>query len=208
MPGATVTARVLEFAHNVGVARLVGRLAPYLDRAWFPALAALVAFGATASLWVPVVPLLVSMVVLRRDRWLSLAMWAVLGSAMAGTLFAYLAAVYAMPLVDSQLPQLTQGRHWHYFTEWVGRYGVLALTVVAASPLAQTPALLLVGMLGMPWPAVALSLTMGKAAKYCAVAALASRTSAHVESVTDSVSGLRVMRAQRVAPARSQADEP
>lgn len=184
MPKVAPLAHAVEFARVAGVQRLVDRFQPYVGRRWFPLVAGVLAFGATASLSVPVVPVLVSLVAMRRERWRALAFWAVLGSTLAGTLITCLAAHFGMALVDARLPQLAQSKHWHYMVEWTARYGVFALAAVAASPFAQTPALLLAAMLGMRWPGVALALAIGKSAKYGVMAVLAAKASDTVASLT------------------------
>ena len=55
---------MLEFGHNLGIRREVGRLFPYADRWWFPPMAAMLSAAATLSLTVPVGSILVALVAL------------------------------------------------------------------------------------------------------------------------------------------------
>lgn len=187
MPLLHVLSRAIDFARVAGVQRLAGRLQPYGARRWFPVNAGLLAFGATASLTLPVVPILVSLVAISRRRWRAIAFWAVLGSTLAGTLFTCIAAHYGMAFVDARLPQLAQSKHWHYVVDWTARYGAFVLAAVAASPFAQTPVLLLAAMLGMSWPEVALALAVGKSVKYGFVAGLAAKTTDGVAALANHV---------------------
>jgi H+/Cl- antiporter ClcA len=77
----------LEFDHNLGVRRWVGRLFPYADRWRYPPLAAALSAAATLSLSIPVGPLLTALVALNPRRWRAVVVWSVLGSAVAGALF-------------------------------------------------------------------------------------------------------------------------
>ena len=177
-------ARAIEFVRVTGLQRIAHRLLPYVHRRWFPVTAAVFAFAATASMTVPVVPVLVSLVAIRRDRWRALAFWAVLGSTLAGTLFTCLVGHFGSAFLEARLPLLAQSKHWHYLVQWTASYGVVTLAAVAASPLAQTPVLVLAAVLGMKWPAVAVALVIGKTVKYGLVAALAAKAGDEVAALT------------------------
>lgn len=184
MPAYKVLSRALEFGRVAGVHRLASRLQPYGSRPWFPIVAGVLSFGATASLAVPVVPILVSVVALSRHRWRAIAFWAMVGSTLAGTLFTCIAAHYGSAFIDARLPQLAQNKHWHYVVDWTARYGAFVLAAVAASPFAQTPVLLLAAMFGMGWPEVALALAVGKSVKYGVVGSVAAKATDEVVALS------------------------
>ena len=169
-------AQALEFGHNLGIRRWVGRLFPYANRWWFPPLAAALSATATLSLSVPVGPLLIALVALNPRRWRALVVWSVLGSAVAGALFTYLLGHFGGAWIDERLPQLAASKHWHYLVSWVSSYGFVTLAAVAASPFTQTPALFLAALIGMPWPEVFAALLLGKGLKYSLVGAITART--------------------------------
>ena len=168
-------AKALEFGHNLGIRRCVARLHPFAERWWFPPLGAALSAAATLSLTVPVGPVLIALVALNPRRWRAVVVWAVLGSALAGTLFTHLLGHFGMAWIDRQLPQLSASKHWHYLADWAASYGFLTLAAVAASPFAQTPALILGAMLGMQWPTVFGALLLGKGLKYTVVGAATAR---------------------------------
>ncbi len=169
---------MLEFGHNPGIRRRVGRLFPSADRWWLPPLAALLSAAATLSLTVPVGPILVALVALNPRRWRAFVVWSVLGSAIAGALFTHLVGHFGGAWMNERLPQLAASKHWHYLVSWVSNYGFATLTVIAASPFAQTPALMLAALLGLPWPEVLGALLLGKGLKYFVVGAVTAHTSA------------------------------
>lgn len=164
---------MLEFGHNLGIRRWVGRLFPYADRWWLPPLAGALSATATLSLSVPVGPLLIA---LNPRRWRAMALWSVLGSAVAGALFTHLLGHFGGAWMDDRLPQLASSKHWHHLVEWVSNFGFITLTAIAASPFAQTPALILAALLGLPWPQVFGALLLGKGLKYSIVGAVTART--------------------------------
>ena len=81
-----VLLRIAQFGHQPAWQQLLRRIAPISNRANFPLLGGLLAFLATLSLIIPVVPILTALVVMNRQRWRALAAWAVLGSSLAGAL--------------------------------------------------------------------------------------------------------------------------
>lgn len=145
---------------------LTRRLGPFVDRRVFPALAGLIAFGATVTMSVPLSPVVAAMVALKPVRWPSIAASAVAGSTVGATLLAYIIQSISVPWLDARMPELMNSRHWLHLTEWVSHAGLWALAGIVASPLSQTPALALVGMLGMPMWQVSLAVALGKSVKY------------------------------------------
>ena len=168
--------QALEFGHNLGIRRWVGRLFPYADRWWFPPLTAALSAAATFSLTVPVGPMLMALVALNPRRWRAIVVWSVLGSALAGTLFTHLLGHFGSASINERLPQLAASKHWHYLVSWVSSYGFVTLAAIAASPFAQTPALILAALLGLPWPEVFAALLLGKGLKYSLIGAVTART--------------------------------
>lgn len=169
-----LVAKALEFGHNLGIRRCVARLQPFAERWWFPPLGAALAAAATLSLVVPVGAVLIALVALNPRRWRAVVVWAVLGSVAAGTLGTHLLGHFGMAWLARQLPQLASA-HWNHLVEWSASYGFLTLAAVAASPFAQTLALILAAMLGMRWPTVLGALLLGKGLKYAVIGAATAR---------------------------------
>lgn len=116
-------------------------------------------------------PLLIALVALNRRRWRTLVMWAMFGSAFAGALFTHLLGHLGRTGIDRQLPQFAASKHWHLFVEWTANYGFLTLAAIAATPFAQTPALILGALLGMRWPSMFCVLLIGEGLKYAFIGA-------------------------------------
>lgn len=156
--------------------RAVRRLAPIAGRPWFPVLGAIVAFAATLSMAIPTVPLLCALVLLDRRRWLSIALWAMFGSAAAGALLVHVLGHFGAVFIARKLPELAASAHWQHLVAWVTTHGWWTLALVAASPISQTPVLILAAMLGMSAPTVFFSLFGGKAVKYGVIARLTAKS--------------------------------
>lgn len=173
----------LEFGHNLGIRRWVGRLQPYAEKWWFPPLSGALSAAATLSLTIPVGPMLMALVTLNPRRWRAVVIASVLGSAVAGALFTHLLGHFGSAWINERLPQLAAAKHWHYMVSWVSNYGFVTLAAIAASPFSQTPALILAAVLGLPWPEVFGALMIGKGLKYSLVGAVTERTANGVHAV-------------------------
>ena len=110
-------ARALEFGHNLGIRRWVGRLFPYADRWWFPPLAAALSAAATLSLSIPTGPVVMALVALNPRRWRAVVLWSVLGSAAAGALFTHLLGHFGSAWINERLPQLATSKHWLHLVD-------------------------------------------------------------------------------------------
>lgn len=177
-----LVAFALEFGHNLGIRRWVGRLQPYAEKWWFPPFSAALSAGATLSLSIPVGPMLMALVTLNPRRWRAVVVASVLGSAVAGALFTHLLGHFGSAWINERLPQLATAKHWHYMVSWVSSYGFITLAAIAASPFTQTPALILAAVLGLPWPEVFGALLIGKGLKYSLVGAVTARTAHGVQA--------------------------
>jgi membrane protein YqaA with SNARE-associated domain len=160
------------FGHNAALHRLIVAAAPLTGSRLFPLLGGLLAFIATLSLTIPVVPVLTALVVMNRARWRAITFWAVLGSASGGALFTHLLGHFGTAFLAERMPQLVASPHWQHTVRWAAEYGMVTLAAIAALPIAQSPALFLAAILGMPWYHVFGALLVGKAVKYGLMASI------------------------------------
>jgi membrane protein YqaA with SNARE-associated domain len=149
---------------------LVKRLAPFADHRAFPLLGGILALGATVTMSFPLAPVVSALVALKPSRWRAIVFWAVLGSASGATALTYTFEILSLPLLNARMPELMSSRHWLHLVDWVSRSGWWVLAGVAASPIAQTPALVLAAMLEMPVWHVFLAVAVGKSVKYSLIA--------------------------------------
>jgi membrane protein YqaA with SNARE-associated domain len=132
----------------------------------YPLVVGGVALLLTLSMSLPFASILVVAVLLRRDRWKEITVFASAGSASGGlllyTVFHHLGWNY---LIEAY-PDLVQSKAWIDATRWLSAYGTWALLAVAASPLPQTPALIFTAVSRLPPFEVFLALFVGKLVKY------------------------------------------
>lgn len=163
---------IVLFGHSAALQRLMMAVAPLARSRLFPLLGGLLAFAATLSLTIPVVPVLTALVLMNRVRWRSITFWAVLGSASGGALFTHLLGHFGTAFLQARMPQFVASPHWQHTVDWVAQYGMVTLAAIAALRVAQSPALFLSATLGMPWYQVFGALLIGKSAKYGLMAAI------------------------------------
>lgn len=133
-------------------------------------LVGVMAFGATLSMAIPFASILAFAVLLRRDRWLLIALLSSLGSAVGGLLLYLVFHHLGWNNFIALYPEVARSQSWVEATRWLSRYGISALLFISALPLPQTPALMFAGISRLPVGEVLLALLAGKLAKYSAYA--------------------------------------
>jgi len=135
------------------------------------------AFLATITLTVPVEWLVVVGTLTSRRRWVSVALYAATGSALAslGLYFAFHHLGWSLLL--GRYPELAGTRAWLQATDWLSRFGSLAVFALMALPLPlpKLPMLAVAGIYRLPIPEVAAAIWFGKAIKYTGYAYIVVR---------------------------------
>ena len=145
------------------------------DARSFPMVVGAVAVAATLSMSVPFATLLVTAVLMARRRWGAIAVWASLGAALGAALLYLVFHHLGWARLFAAYPDVVRSSAWSDATRWLSAYGVVALLVIAATPLPLTPALMFAAISRLPIAEVVLALWIGKLAKYLVYAWLASR---------------------------------
>jgi uncharacterized membrane protein YdjX (TVP38/TMEM64 family) len=173
------------------------------DTRSFPVVVAAVAFAATLSMSVPFATLLVAAVLMAPRRWFAISLWSSLGAALGAALLYLVFHHLGWANLFAAYPEVVRSAAWRDASRWLDRYGVVALLVIAATPLPLTPALMFAAISRLPVAEVVVALWMGKLVKYVVYGWLASAfpvrwiTRAHRRLMTlDAVLG----RAGRVHP--------
>lgn len=145
------------------------------DSRAFQVVVGAVAVAATLSMSVPFATLLVAVVLMAWRRWNMIAVGASVGAALGATLLCLVFHHLGWARLFTSYPDVVRSSAWSDATRWLSAYGVVALLVIAATPLPLTPALMLAGISRLPIAEVLLALWFGKLAKYLVYAWLASR---------------------------------
>lgn len=150
-----------------------------LDRSvghrYYPLVVALIAFVSTATFAFPFVIVLVPAVLLAPRRWLLLGVLTGVASGIGGAVLVEIFQYMGRELVLARYPHLVDSAHWQTAIEWMHAYGLMALAVIAASPVPQTPAIFFYSMADPSAIGVMAAVGAGKTIKYVVLAGLTAR---------------------------------
>lgn len=132
----------------------------------YPFVIGLLAMVSAATGLYPFGPVLAAAVLVAPRRWWGTYLAACAG-AVAGVLaLAGMVQAYGLPWVAGLFPGIEQSAEWRRYTDWAGRYGWLALALVAALPLPQIPVLVLSALSHIGLGKIAAAVLLGKLVKY------------------------------------------
>ena len=132
----------------------------------YPLVVAAIAFVSTATFSFPFAVALIPAVLLAPRRWLSIGLLTGVASGLGGAVLVEFFHYLGYELVLEHYPQVLQNTHWQEMTDWSKNYGLLALAVVAGSPIPQTPAVFLYSLGDPSTLGAMLAIGLGKTVKY------------------------------------------
>jgi len=122
----------------------------------------------------PVIPIIVSACLISPRRWrsinFSIAFGCALGAAILVTIFHF----FGWALIYKYFPEFLNHPAWQNILSWVVHYGGIGLLAIAASPLPEMPALIILGVAKPDAVVVFFAVLTGKVLKYGLIAWLAS----------------------------------
>ena len=137
---------------------------------YYPLVVGLIAFVSTATFSFPFALVLIPAVLLAPSRWLWLALISGLASGLGAAVLAEAFNYLGWDFVAARYPELVQHEAVQSARDWLQRYGLFAMAIIAASPMPQTPALLILALANPPFADVMLAVGVGKAGKYLLLA--------------------------------------
>jgi membrane protein YqaA with SNARE-associated domain len=133
---------------------------------YYPLVVALIAFVSTATFAFPFVIVLIPAVLLAPRRWMVLGLLAGISSGLGGAVLSEVFQFMGRELVIAHFPHLAASEHWQLASDWLQRYGLVALAIIAMSPVPQTPAILVYSLANPSAFGVLLAIGIGKTLKY------------------------------------------
>lgn len=125
-----------------------------------------IAFGSTITFSFPFVAVLIPAVLLSPGRWRTLGLLCGIasgcGAAVLVEIFQYLGSEF----VFAHYPELLQSTAWQTASDWLQNWGLLAMLVIAGSPIPQTPALLFCALADLSSLGILVAVGVGKTVKY------------------------------------------
>lgn len=143
--------------------RLLARSAAHR---YYPLVVAAVAFGATATFSFPFAIALVPAVLLAPKRWLAIGLLSGIASGLGAGVLVEIFQHLGQEVVLARYPDLVHLPSWRLASDWLQTYGLIALLIIAASPIPQTPALLFCALAEVSVPGIMLVVGIGKLTKY------------------------------------------
>jgi len=142
---------------------------------YYPLVVAAIAFVMTATFSFPFVAVLIPAVLIAPKRWLIVGALAGLASGLGGAVLVEVFHFLGREVVFARFPQVVGSAGWQEMESWLNDFGLLALAVIAGSPMPQSPALFLYS-LGQPSTfGVLIAVGIGKTVKYVVLAWLTAR---------------------------------
>lgn len=142
---------------------------------YYPLVVGFFAFAVTLTFSFPFAAIVVPATLLAPKRWLSLGLLCGIGSGCGASLLVEIFHHLGWQNITQMYPQMVQLQTWQWAKEWLEQYGLLALLVIAASPMPQTPALLVYSLVNPSVPGVLMAVGFGKAVKYTVLTYLTAR---------------------------------
>jgi len=174
MPLAFVRALAGSLARTLRRPPLPGWLQTLLqkraDHPTFVLLVALVGLVCTVTFSFPFSLVLMTATLLAPRRWLALSLCSGVAAGIGAVILVEVFHHLGWAQIALRWPELAQSPEMGQMQQWVSDWGILALGAVAASPLPQTPALVLCALAEQPPLAVFLAVTLAKMTKYGCIA--------------------------------------
>jgi membrane protein YqaA with SNARE-associated domain len=149
---------------------------------WFaPAVGLLSALDAYLVI-LPNEPILMAATTAQPKRWLSLGLWATLGSALGAASVAWLVSLgsgWILTLFHAE--KLMHSHAWAASVKAIDEYGLWGLAAVSLSPLPQHAAVIVAGFAGMSVWKVFLGVLIGRLPKYLGFSYLAAKSPAKLK---------------------------
>ena len=141
---------------------------------YYPLVVGLIALASTATFSFPFVVVLIPAVLIAPRRWLVLGLISGVASGLGGAVLVEVFSYLGREVVIAHFPQLVDNESWRLASGWLADYGLLALMVVAGSPVPQTPVIFFYSLSEPSVLGVLFAVGVGKTVKYVFLAWLCS----------------------------------
>lgn len=137
---------------------------------YYPLVVALIALVSTTTFSFPFALVLIPAVFIAPRRWLVLSLLSGVASGIGGALLVELFSHLGREAVSARFPELVASASWQLASGWLNDYGLIALMLVAGSPLPQTPVIFFYSLADPSVAGVLIAIGIGKTVKYAFLA--------------------------------------
>lgn len=169
------------------ISRYIKVLQGFADRWWY---APFIGFLAAIDNFVIVIPndgILISSSMLIPKRWLLFAVTVAIGSTVGGALLAAFVNFHGLPWILEIYPSLEKAGTWIWTVEFFDRFGLLLVLLVAMTPIAQQPTVILATVSHTPIWQIAAVIFVGRMTKFLIMSYIGS----HAPKLLSKIWGLQ-----------------
>ncbi len=142
---------------------------------YYPLIVGLIAFVLTLTFSFPFGCVLIFAVLLAPKRWLVIGLVCGVASGVGGALLIQILHTLGYEFLLAKYPDFLPNQRWQFMQPWLEAYGLPALTIIAASPVPQTPFVFLYSLNNPSIPGALLAISIGKSVKYLLIAWITAR---------------------------------
>jgi membrane protein YqaA with SNARE-associated domain len=128
----------------------VQHLQSFIDRIWYPILLGFLSAIDLFVVFIPTDGLLISSTLLRPKLWIRFAVSTALGSTMGAFVLILITNHLGVPFLMQTFPGLTENTFWQWSLTFFKEHGLLVIFIIAATPVAQQPAVFFASIAGTP----------------------------------------------------------
>jgi membrane protein YqaA with SNARE-associated domain len=159
------------------------KLEQFADRAWYPPFIGLLAALDNLIVVIPNDGILIASSIMVPRRWLIFAICITLGSTLGAFTLASLVEHQGLKFVQEFFPGIDQSEIWIKSDEYFNKYGLLVVFLVAASPLAQQPIVILAALASTPMIEITSVIFIGRLIKFLVMAYLGSHSPKYLKKI-------------------------
>lgn len=141
----------------------------------YPAIVGFIAFILTLTFSFPFGCVLIFAVLLAPRRWLVIGLVSGIASGLGGALLLQIFHTLGYEFILAKYPEFLPSQRWQFLQSWLETYGLSALTIIAASPVPQTPFIFLYSLNNPSVMGALLAISIGKCIKYLLIAWITAR---------------------------------
>jgi membrane protein YqaA with SNARE-associated domain len=144
----------------------VASIQKFIDQWWYNYFVGFLAGFDHLALVIPTDGLVVSSAMINPKKWKHLAICTAIGSTLGAVLLAQISNVYGLPFLNEHFTSIVSSPYWAKTQIYFEVYGLGFVFLLAVSPLAQQPGVILAGLAGASLLELAMVVFLGRILKY------------------------------------------
>lgn len=152
------------------------RLQHFVNKWWYAPLLGLLACIDLFVLLIPTDGLMISSVMIRPKKWISIALFTAFGSTLGSLALAFILEKHGLPFLLEWKPGIDQTSFWIWTDHLMHQWGSWTLFLIALSPLVQHPAIAIGAFAQIPLLEFFIFILAGRILKYFFLSWLASHS--------------------------------